>query len=119
MSTLNTVRVRTGVECNEQITWLETALMRLNYNQGLGFVVAGECASQTSLSIVANGVCTAHFENRNDFCAYNAGIVVDKKTLRNALITIAVSMSTAITALLALNKSVWRYFAPERDNCRR
>ena len=53
MSTLNAVRVRNGEECNERITWLETSLMRLNYNQGLGFVVAGECAWQTSLSIVA------------------------------------------------------------------
>ena len=43
MSTLNAVRIRSGEECHERISWLETSLMRLNYNQGLGFVVAGEC----------------------------------------------------------------------------
>ena len=68
--------------------------MRLNYNQGLGFVVAGTHFRHTTAHIILRRV------------ASRAGVVVDKKTLRNALITIAGSMSTAITALLALSRSV-------------
>jgi hypothetical protein len=29
MSTLNAVRIRSGEECNDRITWLETSLMRM------------------------------------------------------------------------------------------
>jgi hypothetical protein len=80
MSSINLVRIRSGEECNERITWLEMSLMRLHHGQGLGFLMAG--------------------------------IVVDKKTLRNALVAMIGAMSTIITALLALNSTHRR-----RESC--
>lgn len=80
MSSINIVRMRTGEECNERITWLETSLMRLHHGQGLGFLMAG--------------------------------VVVDKRTLRNAFAAMVGAMSTVITALLALSSTHRR-----RESC--
>eukprot|EP01045_Picozoa_sp_COSAG04_P012067 COSAG04_NODE_798_length_10234_cov_8.130735_3_plen_492_part_00 len=38
---LNDLRKKWGPRCNEEITWLETSLMRLNRGQGLGFTITG------------------------------------------------------------------------------
>ena len=38
---LNNLRKKFGPRCNEEITWLETSLVRLNRGQGLGFTIGG------------------------------------------------------------------------------
>lgn len=53
---LNNLRKIWGPECNEEITWLETSLMRLNRGQGLGFTISGVVIDRRFLKNLAMAI---------------------------------------------------------------
>ena len=53
---LNNMRKIWGPQCNEEITWLETSLMRLNRGQGLGFTISGVVIDRRFLKNLAMAI---------------------------------------------------------------
>ena len=51
MSTLNSVRIRSGEEANDRITWLEMSLANLHHGQGLGFTIGGAVVDKRTLRV--------------------------------------------------------------------
>lgn len=53
---LNNLRKTFGPRCNEEITWLETSLVRLNRGQGLGFTIGGVVIDRRFLKNLAMAI---------------------------------------------------------------